>query len=127
MSIEWEEPRAKRGLTPGSPVSGGSVVLAGLMALLGGKGLDSCLLMLGENFLGSLFHSETTVETLMLPADPSYSLSEHASYCGFQHEKEIGGEGGPWGSFLFLLFFFFFLFFLFPKNAFWPSSFPKFG
>lgn len=50
-------------------------MLAGLMAVHGkGTGL-LLLLLLSVNFLGSLFHSETTVETLMLPADLSYSPS----------------------------------------------------
>lgn len=93
----------------------------------GGKGLDSsCLLLLGEDFLGSLFHSETTVETLMLPADLSYSLWACFALWVSAWERNWGGERLLGLAFIFL-FFFSFLFFSFSKNAFWPRSFPKSG
>lgn len=56
------------------------------LCLLGGKGAGLLLELLGENLLGSLFLSETTVETLRLPADSKMllllPLSHFSPYLG---------------------------------------------
>lgn len=71
---------------------------------------SSCLLLLRQNFLGSLSHSETTIGTPMLPGNLSYSLFDHALCCGFQHEKDTE-ERCSWGLVCCLVGFLFFIFY----------------
>lgn len=108
-------------------------MLAGLMAVQGKRLGSSCLLLLRQNFLGSLFHSETTVGTPMLPGNLSYSLFDHALCCGFQHEKDTE-ERCSWGSVCCLVgcsilfyFIFFYLFVFSPEMLFGQDPFQKSG